>query len=80
MPESAARFIVNRSIWGGRGILIRKQAERAVYVSQRARHIARLAQIPFDFAQGRLSLRKERLLGMTNKLWDGGLPAARGVI
>src|ERR1700691_2503995 len=31
--------------------------------SQRARRTARLAQIPFDFAQGRLSLRKERLLG-----------------
>jgi hypothetical protein len=29
------------------------------------RRFARLAQIPFDFAQGRLSLRKERLLAMT---------------
>jgi len=28
---------------------------------------AQLAQIPFDFAQGRLSLRNERLLGMTNQ-------------
>ena len=56
------------------------RAKRAIIVSQRTRHIGRLPQIPFDFAQGRLSLRKERLLGMTNKLWDGGLPAARGVI
>jgi len=35
---------------------------------QRTRPFARLAQIPFDSAQGRLSLRKERLLGMTIKL------------
>jgi hypothetical protein len=27
--------------------------------------VARLAQIPFGFAHGRLSRRKERLLGMT---------------
>ena len=32
------------------------------------RHFARLAQIPFDFAQGRLSRRKERLFRMTSKM------------
>jgi hypothetical protein len=36
--------------------------------SQRARRFARLAQIPFGFAQGKLSRRKERWLGMTIKL------------
>jgi hypothetical protein len=54
------------------------RAERANIVSQRtpfdalrllrASYVARLAQIPFDFAQGKLSLRKERLLRMTSKL------------
>jgi hypothetical protein len=34
----------------------------------RAGCFARLAQIPFDFVQGRLSPRKERLFGMTIKL------------
>jgi hypothetical protein len=43
------------------GILIRMRAKRAIIASQKARRIARLAQIPFDFAQGRLSVGKERL-------------------
>jgi hypothetical protein len=47
--------------------LIRKRAKRAINVSQRTRHFARLAQIAFDFAQARLSRRKERLFGMTIK-------------
>jgi hypothetical protein len=42
------------------------RAKRAIIVSQKARHVARLAQIPFDFAQGKLSLRKKRLFRMTN--------------
>jgi hypothetical protein len=46
--------------------MIRRRAERAIIVSQKARHVARLAQIPFDFAQGKLSLRKKRLFRMTN--------------
>jgi len=46
--------------------LIRKRAKRAIDVSQKRRNNARLAQIPFDFAQGRLSRRKRGLLGMTN--------------
>jgi RimJ/RimL family protein N-acetyltransferase len=41
-------------------------------VSERTRHFARIAQIPFDFAQGRLWLRNERALEMTNKLDDKG--------
>ena len=48
---------------------IRKRAKRAIIASQKARRTAGLAQIPFDFAQGRLSLRKKRLLGMTKKLY-----------
>jgi len=44
---------------------IRELAEGAIIVSQRTRHNPRLAQIPFGFAQGRLSLRKERSLGTT---------------
>jgi hypothetical protein len=53
------------------------RAKRASIVSQKARPfdfaqgrlLARLAQIPFGIAQGRLSRRKERLLGMTNLLY-----------
>jgi len=37
----------------------------AIALSEQALRIARLAQIPFDFAQSRLSPRKERLLRMT---------------
>src|SRR5271155_1088517 len=37
----------------------------------RAGSFARLAQIPFGFAQGRLSRRKERLFGMTRSLHLG---------
>jgi hypothetical protein len=48
--------------------LVRKRAKRALNVSQKPRHIARLPRIPFGFAQGRLSPRKERLLRMTIKL------------
>jgi hypothetical protein len=49
---------------------IRKRAKRAIIASRRyllesARRFARLAQIPFGFAQGKLSRRKERLLRMT---------------
>jgi len=39
-----------------------------VIASQKPRRFARLAQIPFDYAQGRLSLRKRGLLGMTREL------------
>lgn len=46
------------------------RAKSAIIASQRARRTARLAQIPFDFAQGKLSLRGERLFGMTIKLQD----------
>jgi len=46
---------------------MRKGAKRAIIASQRTRRTARLAQIPFGFAQGRLSLREERLFGMTIK-------------
>ena len=58
------------------GQSIRKRAKRAIIASQRTlrllslsqgrlRHIARLARIPFGFAQGKLSLRKGRLFRMT---------------
>ena len=61
------------------GGLIGKRAKRASHASRKARPFgrlragcfARLAQIPFGFAQGRLSLREERLLGMTRR---GGFP------
>jgi hypothetical protein len=38
------------------------------YCLEKTRWLEWLAQIPFDYAQGRLSLRKERLLRMTTKL------------
>ncbi len=53
------------------GGLIRSEPNALFIVSQRTRHIARLAQVPFGFAQGRLSPRKERLLRMTNMVWTG---------
>jgi hypothetical protein len=46
--------------------LIRKLAKRAIIGAPKTRPFARLAQIPFGFAQGRLSLRKERLFKMTS--------------
>jgi hypothetical protein len=46
---------------------MRKRAKRAITASQRTRRVARLALIPFGFAQGRLSLGEERLFGMTIK-------------
>jgi hypothetical protein len=45
----------------------------AIALSEQALRIARLAQIPFDFAQSRLSPRKERLLRMTILCSRGGL-------
>ena len=53
------------------------RAKRAIIVSQKARHIARLARIPFGFAHGGLSLRKERLFGMTIRAY---CPARAGVM
>ena len=42
------------------------RAKRAILLPRKGREaFARRARIPFDFAQGRLSLRKRRLLGMT---------------
>jgi hypothetical protein len=46
------------------------------YCVAKTRRNARLAQIPFDFALGRLSPRKERLFGMTIKLTATQLPAS----
>jgi hypothetical protein len=46
---------------------LRKRAKRATIGSQTPRRTAGLAQIPFGFAQGRPTLRKERLLGMTTQ-------------
>jgi len=46
------------------------RAKRASIASQ-TRRFARLAQVPFDFAQGRLSrLQKRRSLGMTIRLHE----------
>ena len=42
------------------GRLIRKRFKRAIIVSQRTRHVARLVQIAFDFAQAKLSAGKRR--------------------
>ncbi len=47
---------------------IAKRAKRAIIVSQRTRHIARLAQIPSASLGTGSSLRKERLFRMTIKL------------
>jgi len=56
--------------------MCRKKPFVASLAQGRLRHIARLAQIPFGFAQGRLSLRKERLLGMTIQLRQYWMSAA----
>jgi hypothetical protein len=55
--------------------LIGKRAKRAVIVSQRTRHIARLAQIPSASLGTGSSLRKERLFRMTIKLHHYQTPA-----
>src|SRR5579863_2785611 len=60
-------------LWGGRGhgggVGVDPGKERCgcepnarIIASQSARRFARLAQVPFDFAQGRLSAGKERAL------------------
>jgi hypothetical protein len=41
---------------------MRKLAECGIIASQKPRRNALVAQIPFDFAQGRLSRRKERFV------------------
>jgi len=48
--------------------LVRKRAKRAINAPQETRRFARLAQIAFDSAQARLSLRNKRSLRMTIKL------------
>jgi len=77
--SSPSTGIVQREGWELRPVgekeLMRKRAKRAIIASQRPRpfgklragSFARLAQIPFGFAQGRLSGRKERLFGMTRR-------------
>jgi hypothetical protein len=42
-----------------------RAGRRAIIALQKTQRIAWLAQIAFGFAQARLSLREERLLGMT---------------
>jgi len=62
----AARTSVNRM---GVAVAVRlgKEARPPLIASQRTRRFARLAQIAFDSAQARLSLRNKRLLRMTIK-------------
>ena len=48
------------------GSLAGKRAERASNVSQKTRHVARLAQIAFGFAQAKLSRGNKRFLRRTN--------------
>jgi hypothetical protein len=60
----------------GSGSLIGKRAKRAIIASRKERRFARLAQIPFDCAQGKISLRKETLLRMTIRLSHCPLPGS----